>query len=342
MTSCPNATAPVNIVNNPESVCDLKCDYSFNYPNSSLNVTNRGEYLSLKTDAANNPPVTFNANKYDVTEMRIYQPSLHHYSGKKAAAELIIIHSGVSSQGNLLVCVPIVLGSSSTSNPESSNILDLIVSDVAKTANSKGKKTTVTIPIFSIDKLVPVKPYFSYTGTLPYSPCNGEYDYVVFSKDNDAFLSITALAYTSLKKVISANSYTNRKNSKGVFYNKNGPSNGTSGNGDLYMECLPTGSEGEALVPLVKSSEQLFNTETVKQFFINNSWIYKVLAGILIVFILVKIGSYLLKVKKASVSASASGGAATTSTTSTTSSPVTKGGSIVKGGGYKLNRRSHR
>lgn len=335
MTSCPNATAPVNIVNNPELVCDLKCDYSFNYPNSSLNVTNRGEYLSLKTDAANNPPVTFNANKYDVTEMRIYQPSLHHYSGKKAAAELIIIHSGVSSQGNLLVCVPIVLGSSSTSNPESSNILDLIVSDVAKTANSKGKKTTVTIPIFSIDKLVPVKPYFSYTGTLPYSPCNGEYDYVVFSKDNDAFLSITALAYTSLKKVISANSYTNRKNSKGVFYNKNGPSNGTSGSGDLYMECLPTGSEGEALVPLVKSSEQLFNTETVKQFFINNSWIYKVLAGILIVFILVKIGSYLLKVKKASSPASASGGA-------TTSAPVTKGGAIVKGGGYKLNRRLHR
>jgi carbonic anhydrase len=290
--TCPNATAPVNIDNNTDLICDLKCEYSFQYVNSSLNVANRGEYLSLKTDPSNNPPVTFNANKYDISEMRLYHPSLHSYRGKRAAAELIIVHSGASSQGNLLVCVPIVLGSTSTSNPESSTLLDLIISEVAKTANSAGNKTSVNIPSFSVNKLVPVKPFFSYTGTLPYSPCNGQYDYVVYSQDNGAFLSITGPAYTSLKQVISANSYSRMKNQGGVFYNKTGPNNGLSGagGGDIYMECLPTGSEGESLVPLTKNSEELFNTETIKQFFTNNNWILKVLVGLVIAIVLLKLG----------------------------------------------------
>ena len=297
--TCPNATAPVNIVNNPEFICDLKCEYSFKYPLTSLNVANRGDYLSLKTDPANSPPVTFNASKYGVSEMRIYQPSLHTYSGKPAAAELIVLHNGVSSQGSLLVCVPIVVGASSTSNPESASLLDLILSDVAKTANSAGTQTAVNIPSFTIDKLIPVKPYFSYSGTLPYSPCNGAYDYVVFSPDNGAFLSITDLALTSLQQIISVNSYTRQTNSAGVFYNKNGPTNSASGSGsgggDIYMECLPTGSAGEALVPLTKNSAELFNGASVKQFILTNSWIFKILVGVLIVFVLLKVGGYLVK-----------------------------------------------
>ena len=292
--TCPNATAPVNIANNPALICDLKCEYSFQYLHSSLNVANRGDHLSLKTDPANTPPVTFNANKYDVTEMRLYQPSLHAYRGKSAAAELIIVHSGVSSQGNLLVCVPIVLGSDSTSNPDSSTLLDLIIAEVAKTANSAGSSTAVNIPSFSVNKLVPVKPYFSYTGTLPYSPCNGQYDYVVYSQDNGAFLSITGPAYTSLQQLISANSYSRQPNKGGVYYNKNGPTNGGGGaGGDIYMECLPTGSEGEALVPLTKTSAEMFNTESLKQFIANNNWLIKVLVGLVIIVVLIKLGGYL-------------------------------------------------
>jgi carbonic anhydrase len=313
--TCPNATAPVNIVNNPEFICDLKCEYSFKYPLTSLNVANRGDYLSLKTDPANSPPVTFNANKYDVTEMRLYQPSLHTYSGKSAAAELIIVHSGVSSQGNLLVCVPIVLGSISASNPDSSSILDLIISEVAKTANSAGSKTSVNIPTFTIDKMVPMKPYFSYSGTLPYSPCSGDYDYIVYSQDSGAFLSITDQAYTALQQVISANSYTQHKNKAGVFYNKNGPTNAaTAGGNDIYMECLPTGSEGEALVPLTKNSSELFHTESIKTFFKNNKWLVtflEILLGLLIIFVLLKGGQYIFAKRTVPVVAEQGGGSAT-------------------------------
>lgn len=292
--TCPNATAPVNIVNNPDFICDLKCEFSFNYSQTSLNIANRGDYLSLKPDPSNSPPVIYNVNKYDVTEMRIYQPSLHQYKGKHADAELIIIHGNVSSRGNLLVCVPIVKGTS-TSNPDSSELLDTIISEVAKTANSPGTKTTVDIPTFSINNFIPVKPYYSYNGSLPYSPCNGEYDYVVFSKDNEAMLAISEIANNSLQKIITANSYSISKKNKDVFYNKNKPTNNTSesnGDGNLYIKCHPTGESGESLVPLKKTPEQLFNINSIKELF-ENSLFLSITIGLLIFIILIQGYSWL-------------------------------------------------
>jgi carbonic anhydrase len=294
--TCPNATAPVNIVNNPDFVCDLKCEYSFKYPQSGLNIANRGDFLSLKTDASNSPPVTYNANKYEVTEMRLYHPSLHTYSGKKADAELIVVHTNVSAKGNLLVCVPIASGAgagASGAGAGASDIFDTILAEVAKTATSPGKKTTVNIPTFSIDKLIPIKPYFSYTGTLPYSPCNGEYDYVVFNKDV-ASLGMSIDAFKVFNKVITANGYSNKNNDNGVFYNKKGPNiKSISAKDDIYMECLPTGSEGETLVPAAKTTEQMFSGETIKDILKNNAFM-QVLIGILLIFIITKLGGFLL------------------------------------------------
>lgn len=304
--TCPNATAPVDIVNNPNLVCDLKCEYSFKYPQStSLNVTNRGEYLSLKTDPSNIPPVTYNADKYDVAEIRLYYPSLHSYSGKKADAELIITHNGVSSSGNLLVCVPIVTGGGGSG--DSAEIFDTIISEVAKTANSPGKKTTVNIPAFSVNKFIPMKPYFSYNGTLPYSPCNGDYDYIVFSK-NDGPLSMTELALESLKKLTTANGYSTHKNKQGVFYNKKGPSTLTGeGKDDFYMVCDPTGSEGETLVKAEKTTSAKFNTESVTQLLKNNI-VIQILIGAALIIALTKLGSFLLNMINSNSSSQGGGG----------------------------------
>ena len=69
--------------------------------------------------------------------------------------------------------------------------------------------------------------------------------------------------------------------------------NGSAVNGDIYMECLPTGSEGETLVPIAKSSEQMFNTQTIKNIFKNNI-VLQILTGILIMFALTKAGQWIL------------------------------------------------
>ena len=45
-----------------------------------------------------------------------------------------------------------------------------------------------------------------------------------------------------------ANSYQPNKNPDGFFYNKNGPSDGGM-DGEIYIECNPTGADGKVLVP---------------------------------------------------------------------------------------------
>jgi len=55
---------------------------------------------------------------------------------------------------------------------------------------------------------------------------------------------------------------------------------------------------------LTKNSEELFNTETIKQFFTNNSWMIKVLVGLVIVVVIIKLGGYLFsKYEKRSAAA---------------------------------------
>ena len=108
--SCPNATSPINISLNASNTCDLKCEYSFTYQTTNLVGSNKGEYMSLRPDDQTTPPVTYNADKYQVSEMRIYHPSLHTFGGVKAAAEIVLIHTNVTGNGSLLVCIPIKTG----------------------------------------------------------------------------------------------------------------------------------------------------------------------------------------------------------------------------------------
>ena len=288
--SCSKATAPVNITNNTTSTCDLKCDYSFKYPISNLQVTNRGDYLSFKTDPASTPPVTYNAEQYEVHEVKIFRPSLHTYGGKKADAEMIIVHNSNSGGGKLLVCVPINKGL--TSN-KSAQTFDAIMSKVAKTAPSANKQTLVTLPTFSLNDFVPMKPFYSYTGTLPYTPCNGEYSYIVFSKNNGGAISMSSSAYTSLAKIVSSNSYSVKSGSGGIFYNSKGPTQSTGGD-DIYIECTPTGSDGETLVKNQSSSPTaLFSGDSVSN--ILNSVYFQIIVGAIVILGIMKLGQVLFK-----------------------------------------------
>jgi hypothetical protein len=77
------------------------------------------------------------------------------------------------------------------------------------------------------------------------------------------------------------------------------------------MECLPTGSEGEALVPLTKTSAEMFNTESLKQFIAKNSWLIKVLVGLVIIIVLIKLGGYLFNTFEPKIHLFKKGGAKT-------------------------------
>ena len=85
---------PINI--SPQNVygkCDLKCVYNFKYKESSLTVKNNGVNISLTYDNSNVPPVLYNQEKYNVSQIMIFSPSLHLFNNNKVEAEIIIEHT---------------------------------------------------------------------------------------------------------------------------------------------------------------------------------------------------------------------------------------------------------
>jgi carbonic anhydrase len=241
--SCPNGTAPIDIkmVDN-QRTCEYKCDYSFQYNNSSCTATNRGSYISLSYDPSSSPPVSYNSSGYDVKELRIYRPSLHSYSGNKVDAELIIIHNSVTGAKPLLVCIPINKNLSSNASSISAIFFKTVIDTMANNANRVDQTTTVNLNRYNLNSLIPKKPFFSYSGTEPYLPCNDNVDYIVFNSENG--LDMLNETITRMNSIISSNSYT-IKTGPELFYNKKGPTPWGGGGGEIYIDCQPVGKSND-------------------------------------------------------------------------------------------------
>ena len=238
---CKNATSPINIVKGGElSDCVLKCDYNFDYGTYSPNITNKKNHLAL-TYAGKINPVKYNAEQYNVREIRIYQPSLHQYNGKTADGEILIIHGGPGK--NLIVSVPFKTGEKNDKG--SSHLTELLTEAAQRVPASDTSPITGSNSNFSLNNFIPKNGFYSYTGTLPYGPCNGTYTYIVYNVDNNT-LNISDLALLKLKKIIAGTTAPIKETN--FFYNKNGANSG--GNDDnIYIDCQPVNDEGQILVP---------------------------------------------------------------------------------------------
>ena len=286
--SCANATAPIDLTRNTENICNLKCAYSFTYAPTSLRINNKGNYLSFLTDDANTPPVVYNDQNYNVTEVRLYCNSLHTWAGKQTDAELVIVHANTKSTGYLLVCIPIV--QSSTSTADCTTQFDFILAETQRTANRQGQETVYNNPTLSLGKFIPMTPYYSYSGTLPWTPCNGDYDYIVF-RQSDA-IAMSPQAYKTLLAVIpSPNNIMPSSNpTTSIFYNEKGP---TPPNvGEIFIDCQPTGDDGEVLVPAKADTAGVMDNELLKRLF--NSQILKLLIGVLVMLAIWKLAIKLI------------------------------------------------
>ena len=246
--SCTNGTSPIDIsMRNITGECILKCSYTHNYVQSNSASTNQGDYISLSYNASTAPPVQYNNNNYVVNNIRIYFPSLHSFNGKKTDGEFIIVHTPVLGGNQLLVCIPI---KQSSSNSKSSSMLSSIISDTSAQAPSVGENAQLSEDIM-LNKLIPKKPYFTYSGTLPYQTCDSAVDFIVFNVF-DYSLDIGSDVLKNVKKIITSNIYAVKKGPK-LFYNPDGPNANNTKDDQIYIKCQPTGSSGTKKV--IKNKE---------------------------------------------------------------------------------------
>lgn len=224
--------------------CNYKCSYSFSYPTSSCTAKNQGVRISIPYDKSNTTPVTFNDSKYNVEDVNIYAPSLHLYNGKPASAELVILHSPVSTGQPLHVAIPII--SSRAGSSQSSNIIKDIIEGVSTGAPSQGESTTINIQNFTLDEIVPRKMFYSYTD-------RARTNWIAYPKISAILMDEETI--TKLSQILKPSPGIAVKSGPSLFVNPTGPSSGVT-DGEIYIECAPTGSsEEETDVTTTKESD---------------------------------------------------------------------------------------
>jgi len=228
----------------------------YKYINSGIIVTKNDLYISLKlTD--NSHTATYNSSSgtglcselvgggnYSVDEIRIYTPSLHTYNGQHSDAELIIYHKNTIGGKDLIVCIPIssTMGSSHNGSTQISNLINYISTN-PNDSNVRGIS-------FNLNDFIPKEHYYTYTATLPYDPCTSCIDYIVFNLGNGS-IKLPLDILNKLNQIISKNTtqIQSLTNNLDYAYSKNIPIYGFStSDRDIYIECNPTGSDGEVLI----------------------------------------------------------------------------------------------
>lgn len=222
--------SPQNIT----GTCNLKCAYSFNYNTSKSTATNYGQYIQLTYEASSTPQITYNTAKYNVGAIQIYSPSIHLFNNAKADAEILIPHIPINGGNLLFVCIPINTSGSTT---DGSQIMTGIFKAVSSNAPSQGTSTTQGINEFTLNDVVPMKPYYSYT-------IEGYADIIVYGIQYA--ISVDKTSLETLKKCINQNSQT-FPSGPSLFSNPDGPSSSNVGDGSIYIDCQPTNSSEEEI-----------------------------------------------------------------------------------------------
>jgi carbonic anhydrase len=242
-----------NINISPKNIsgkCDLKCSYNFNYPESNSTAKNNGVMINLTPDNSSIPPVTYNTEKYTVSNIYITCPSVHTFNDTTVAAEIFIQHVPVKGGQNLNVGIPIV---SSSESSTASNLITQIIQSVSTNAPSNGESTNLNISGFTLQNIVPEKPFFSYTDT-------GNTNWIVFPMKDAIPLNSNTL--TTLGQIIKP--YPLPMTGGELFFNSNGPNSNKTSSG-IYISCNPTGSS-------VETTEVVYDTNMVTPIDFNNIW----------------------------------------------------------------------
>jgi len=271
--SCTNTNSPINIdTTNYKGLCDYKCELYFSYNSSSCLATNKGDYISIKYDNISSTQVTYNTNNFNVTEIRIYSPSLHKYNNIQYSGEFVIIHSSSTSTKQLLICIPII--NSEIINLPSANI-NTIVETMSQSAPSKDNSTTVSLVSFNLNHFVPYKPFYTYTANTPYQPCSTIVDIIVFDNSSSQ-LYISNDNLTKLNKIIQQHQYIIQNNNE-YFYNNKGPTNNSGDN--IYIDCQPVDNSEDSIYVSTDSS---YSATASKSIDMKDKIKYIILIGIII------------------------------------------------------------
>ena len=215
--ACKISTAPINISTAVNQPCKEKCEFYYDYGNSSCSVVNQSTYLDIKCFNGINSVSSGLTGSLYVTSVRLYRPSLNTYDGFKADAELIITHSGGGK--NFYVCVPVI---SSEKESSSAKWFSQIIPYSPSEKGGSGK--SVNVSNFSLNSVVPLAPFFIYEGGTFDWGCSSSDIMIIFNKNKA--INIKNSNYKTLVTLISKHSYSAQATPSYLTFNATGTSSG--------------------------------------------------------------------------------------------------------------------
>jgi len=238
-----SSSNPSNINISPNNIsgrCDLKCAYNFKYPVTNITARNDGSFIILSSDNTAEPVVTYNRQKYTVSNILITCPSIHTFNDAAAPAEILIVHTPVLGGADLIVGVPMVESGNSTN---ATDILTEVISTVSTNAPSSGESTNVNMNNFSLEEIVPKTRFFTYN--------SGDAPWIVYGLGEAIPMAQTTL--TTLSQIISP--FPLPTPGQTLFINPSGPNSTTEMGEGIYISCSPTGqSEEQTAVTYAKNN----------------------------------------------------------------------------------------
>ena len=212
--------------------CSFKCALSFSYPETtSVTATNNGITLNISVPDTTIYPVTFNNEKYKLSNIIIISPSLLLYNGTKADGEIFLQHNSDTGK-RLFIFIPLTTGGVSSTGTE---IVTNIINAVSTGANTSGHSTN-QIPNFTCNDIVPMSPFYNYS-------VGDNMHVIAFSEQHG--ITVGESDITTLQKIIKPYNGIDFPSGPPLFFNKEGPSTNTGNGSDIYIDCQPTGSSEE-------------------------------------------------------------------------------------------------
>lgn len=234
----------ISLIDIPSSVttkCSLQCNYWFDYKDCpKVKVSTSADHFKINYDGSGSN-VMYNSAVYKIATsnaISICVGGIHRFGSPAARPplEMVIKHESQGTNSELYVCIPIT--SSGTMN--STNPIETILTTYFPAKSN----SVIYTPNFNLNYIIPKSTYIVHTGA-----------YHGRSKPNSTYIVFPIHSFKMSDKAIelltqSMSSYTslNRRNATLIQNEKGTTVNGFSGDGQIYIDCQPTDSEGEIVV----------------------------------------------------------------------------------------------
>jgi len=275
---CSSITAPINISHDTK-ICESTCKFLPLYKNVKIICKNMNNYILVQFEGPTDsyPKSKFNDETYIVSELRIFNKSVHTYLNKyDSTGEILIIHKNSAKPTELLVVsIPII--TSTVSTPGTAMLEALIQatniqapSSSLSLSNSSGSEK-VSAPFvpnikFDIKNLIPTTPYYFYKGVFGFQTslggCGTPSNVIVYSP-SQGYVSIDNEIASTFQSLLNPPSLIEFPISQGptLYYNSKGH---VHENEDIYIDCQPVNSStNKVYVPLKDQTKDI--NELIKE-----------------------------------------------------------------------------